>query len=430
MSGRLPDARGRIAFIDIGRTIAALLIFYVHVDGFYVREAHGSTLLDRALQSTFAEPFGFEEYDFAAAGLGFFFLASGFVVTPIVLKMGGPRFVLNRLFRLYPLIVVTVLLSAALTASGIRVMLTGSVPDVTVGTVLRNIALINFSTAPYEPLVAVAWSLAIEILFYATLVLVLPVLRRWLWLAIAVQLELVFIAVLLHNQLGESYVYFASQMAYVLVPIMGQIIWTGWTRKIPAWGALAYLGVSWVLYVWADPVATMHMNYGLRTEPVAIAVLAFLVGLGFERHLRQRRFWAEGSERVYSLYLVHGVVAISVMHTLHGTMPVWLVFLVGVLVTLAVVEVSHRLVERPSHNLGRRLSGRPTYGDRRAGGSRNRATGRHSAGEVEPVRPPEPTAPTESRPGASANGTQPESSGTSESPEAARRGHEADSTRG
>lgn len=367
------DAKNRIAFIDIGRVIAALFVFYAHVDAFYVREEYGSTAFDRAVHTVLAEPFGFERYGFGAAGLGFFFLASGFVVTPIALKMGGWRFCVNRSFRLYPLVFVVVLFSALMGTFGVSVLETGAPPDVTVTTVVSNMALINFSSGPHEPLVGVAWTLAVEILYYATIILVLPFLHRWVWLAIAVQLELVFIAILLTNQFGDNYAFFGSQMAYVLIPIMGQIVWAGWTRNIPPWCAALFLGVSLVMFTWADPLGAMHDHYGMRSAHVTVALLVFLAGLGLERHLRQRWYWGEASERVYSLYLVHGVVVVPVVHALHGNVPAWVALSGGVLATLLMVEVSYRVIERPSHNLGRRLSGRRQHDDRHPRGRRHRA---------------------------------------------------------
>ena len=103
---------------------------------------------------------------------------------------------------------------------------------------------------------------------------------------------------------------------------------------------------------------------------LAFAFLLFLIGLLAEPRLRQRVVWTRLSERSYSLYLLHGVIAFPVLDALYPALPIELAVVLAVVATFTGVEVSYRLVEAPSHRLARWLSHR----------------GRAAGGEVAPTR--------------------------------------------
>lgn len=349
--------KSRIAFIDIGRTVAALVVFYTHVANQFVAARYGGSAVTDGFTALFETPLNLSSEGIGQISIYFFFLVSGFVVTPIALQLGARRFGVNRFFRIYPMNVLAVLLAAGGIALGLSVLSAGHKQDITPGTLVANLTLANFSLKPFWAMVGVAWTLAVEVLFYLLLIAMLPLLRRWVWAAIFVELDIVLILVLLRTPLGEDFGGFASQSAYLLLPIMGQIIWAGWHGKIHPWLAGGYLLAAWGLFVMATNLR-LDTDYLLRPAPIVFAVLVFLVGLGAEPRLKQRAFWTAMSERSYSLYLMHGLIALPLMHAVSDALPVWLCVVLGVAATFAVTELAYRYVERPSHNLGRRLSRR------------------------------------------------------------------------
>jgi peptidoglycan/LPS O-acetylase OafA/YrhL len=367
-TGTAPAAtavKTRIAFIDVGRAVAAVLVLFTHVNILFLGEHFPGNAFSAAVTGLLGTPLQLGEQALGALAVPFFFLVSGFVVTPIALRMGARRFGVNRLLRVYPPLVFVVLLSAGAILLGLRPLISGKQPEVTVTTVVNNSLLLNFLQKPFGAFVGVAWTLVIELIFYAMLVALLPLLRRWMWPAIAVELTLVLIVILTHAWFGDSYRVFASEMAHLIVPIMGQVIWAWWARKIPGWLAAGFLAVGWEIFVWAANLR-MDSDYVLRPLPIAFAVVLFLTGSGIEPRLRQHRLWTALSERSYSLYLVHGAVALPVMHSLVDVLPLWLTLVTGLVATGVMVEVSYRLVERPSHDLARRLSRRRTTAARDA----------------------------------------------------------------
>jgi peptidoglycan/LPS O-acetylase OafA/YrhL len=344
--------------VDIGRGLGALLVVFTHFDALFLRQNHGLTIwLAATFDSVFAAPMKLDDQGAGLVAVVFFFLASGFVVTPIALRLGPMRFGINRFFRIYPLLLLAIAIAVIVFALGGRPLTTGPVGQsgVTANLVLTNVALINFLQKPLIAFVGVTWTLVVEILFYLMLIALLPVFRRSIWFAIALELEIVAVVLITHAELGASYHAFAVNMAYVLMPIAGQVIWAAWQRKIAPWLAAGYLVVCWCLFVWAAKL-TIDPDYVPRPFPFAVAIVLFLLGLFAEERLRGREVWTALSDRTYSIYLLHGVIGFPVMTVLFDQVPVWLTLLAGAASTALGVEFAYRLIERPSHQLGRRLS--------------------------------------------------------------------------
>ncbi len=353
---QLTTTGDRAAFIDIGRAIAALLVVYTHIDVLWMQENHGlSSPITSAVDTVLTIPLKMDDQGIGQVSVPFFFLVSGFVVTPIALRYGASRFGVNRLFRVYPVLIFVVLVATVVVWLGGRPLTTGEVGQPGIGDILANISLVNFLLEPQSSLVGVAWTLVVEMIFYATLLVLLPLFRRSLPLAVAVELTAVHVVLVTHDQLGDSYRLFAINVAYVTIPILGQVLWAAFTRRIPLLLASAYGTVAWLLFVWAANLQ-IDEKYEPRTLPVAIAVGLFMLGLFAEPHLRQRKTWMVLSDRSYSIYLLHGAVAFPLLHLGYRHLPLWLLIVIALAATAAAVELGYRLVERPSHQLARRLS--------------------------------------------------------------------------
>ncbi|SMD21633.1 Peptidoglycan/LPS O-acetylase OafA/YrhL, contains acyltransferase and SGNH-hydrolase domains [Lentzea albidocapillata] len=285
----------------------------------------------------------------------FFFLVSGFVVTPIALRHGQVRFGLNRLSRVYPPMIFTVLLTALLITVGGGLLATGQAQTISAWTLFTNSVLVNYLIFPQVVLVGVAWTLIVEVIFYVLLVLLIPVLRRWVWFALAIELTFVFVVLMSRAQFGKSWSLFAVNVSYLPIPIIGQIIWATTTKRIPLWLGGVYTAGAWSLYVLGDALklGRVDNSYSLA---LAVAVLCFLMGLFAEPRLRERKFWIALSERSYSIYLLHGLVAFALLDLMRPAVPLLPAVVIAVAVTFGAVELSYRFVEKPSHKLARRLS--------------------------------------------------------------------------
>lgn len=285
----------------------------------------------------------------------FFFLVSGYVVTPVALRQGARGFGLNRLVRVYVPMTFVVLLTSAVILLGGRPLAGGNEPVITWWTVVTNALTINYLIVPQVVLVGVAWTLVVEVIFYLLLVALLPVVRRAPALAISIQLIFIFAVMMSNRQFGASWLVFAVNVSYLVIPLIGQIIWATTTKRVPLWLGGVFVGAAWALYVLGDHLkfGRLDASYSLA---LAFAVLCFLMGMFAEPRLVERRIWVGLSERSYSIYLLHGLVAFVVLDLLRPQVPLWLAVPIVVAVTFGVVEVSYRYVEKPSHVLARRLA--------------------------------------------------------------------------
>lgn len=355
-----PVRKTRVAFVDIGRAVAALLVVYSHLSEQWVAKVEG----DNSPVFTFVDALTSDPMHMGLQGIGqiavpFFFLVSGFVVTPIALKQGQWRFAVNRAVRVYIPMTFVVLLTALVMTLGAdaHAVVVGKNHDVTLWTIITNSLVVNYLIVPQVVLVGVAWTLVVEVIFYILLVLLLPVLKRQVWLSIAITLVFVFVVLMSRREFGASWALFAVNVSYLPIPLIGQIIWATTAKRIPLWAGGVFFGIAWSLYVLADhlKMGRLDTSYNLA---LMVAVLCFFVGLFAEPRLRERQVWTALSERSYSIYLLHGLVLFGLLSLMRPSWPLWLAMPLAIVGLAVVVEVSYRLVEKPSHVLARKLSRR------------------------------------------------------------------------
>ncbi|MCT2586580.1 acyltransferase family protein [Actinophytocola gossypii] len=354
-----PDVRAgsnRTVFLDVARVFAALLVFYSHLYNDFIHAHKGAPVPPADwFQSSVLDQLKLDE-GLGTVAVPIFFLLSGFVITPVALRRGAVRFGVYRVVRLYPMLIVAVTICAVLLSIGRYNPLSTLPQEVSVGSFLSNMSLWNFIDRPFGAWVAVAWTLAVEFLFYGLIILVLPLLRRKVWLAITAQLALVLVLILTHRLVAaDEYRAFAMNMTWVLIPVIGQIIWAAWHRRIPAWLAALFVTAAWLMFSWGEKLAIDPTN-NPKPYPLTIALVLFMIGLLAEPYLKPRRIWTELSRRSYGIFLLHGTVAFPLMHLLFDELPMWQSVPIAVGGTLLVNELCFHLIDRPSDRLARHLS--------------------------------------------------------------------------
>lgn len=379
-TARIPPVRRRIVFLEWLRAVAAPIVMYSHVVGIFLDGRQNHPWLAEQLNIFVVNPLHLA-MNFGNVGVVVFFLVSGFVVTHTGVEETLGAFALKRALRIYPPLIVAILLSVGVRALGGTVLETGQSTAASVGSVLSNVTLLNYLLLPQVVLLAVGWTLIIEVLFYLLLLAALPALRRWTGWAICGELAIVGLVLLTANSLGANYFLFAVAVSYLPALLLGQVIWALWTGRVPSWAGLLLGAGCWGLYVSAGLLKLGRLN---DSYDLTLALCAILFGalLLVEPRLRPNRAATVLADRSYSLYLLHGVLAFPVMALLYPHLPSLLAVLAGVVVTAGGVELTYRYVERPAQQLARRLlRGRPAEfsadaGDRAASGRR----GAHSRG--------------------------------------------------
>jgi peptidoglycan/LPS O-acetylase OafA/YrhL len=289
-------------------------------------------------------------------GVVLFFLVSGFIVTHTGFTERPRQYLAKRVLRVYPMLAAAVLLSAVLFTVGLHPLTTGDPTTITPVTLLTNTSLVNYLLVPRVVLIDVAWTLVIEIMFYVLLMAALPLLRRAVWPVILGELAVVA-AVLASAPLGPVYLRFAENVGYLPALLLGQIIWAVWSRRIPPWVGTGLGVLALSEYVWAGTPGLGRQQTVYHYEfNLALGLVVFVVALALQRKMRPVRWLKYLADRSYSLYLLHGLLAVVVMNTLYPKIGYPGALVVGLAVTMLGVEVSYRYIERPCMRLARHLS--------------------------------------------------------------------------
>lgn len=299
-----------------------------------------------------------------------FFALSGFLITSILLReVAGAgrvrlrRFYVRRVLRLYPALVATCVVVAAVGAAG------GQAAEFGTGALAALAYIANWwmYTGHPAPLLEHTWTLAIEEHFYAVWPILLTALvarRVWIWVvAVAVALALL---VLLFTPWPEPITDVRRTYLRGFPIIWGSLL--AWAVRPPRLseglpgvrpiGSAALLALLAVLLIpWTLPERWL-------TGPSSLTgVLSALVLVGVvlaPRGATARALsWAPlrwAGTRSYGMYLYHFPV-LSVLRHQVGVGPEWGRMLLGIAVTLVVTELSFRWLESPFLRLKDRLGG-------------------------------------------------------------------------
>ncbi|HEX7662246.1 MAG TPA: acyltransferase [Pseudonocardiaceae bacterium] len=359
----LPPVRERprrFVFLDVLRASAVCLVVYSHLVGVWLDDHHVRSATEGIVTAFVEHPLLLAQH-LGNLGVVLFFLVSGFVVTHTGLTEGFREFAVKRLLRIYPMLVVAVLIAGGLFAAGLHPLTTGQPTTVTPMTLLTNATLANYVTVPEVVLLAVGWSLIVEMLFYLLLLVILPVLRWQAWLGIVVELAVIAAVLGTAHEAGQSYFLLAVSMSYLPALVIGQVAWAMWSRRVPRWAGVIFGAIAWMMYLWAGANDMGRLD-GAYDHTLALGLGVFVVGLLAERRLRPNSWVSYLAERSYSLYLLHGLLGFALMDLLYPRAPFLVVLLAGIAATGLAAEGAYRWVERPcmrfARFLGRRWSPR------------------------------------------------------------------------
>jgi peptidoglycan/LPS O-acetylase OafA/YrhL len=333
-------AKERLAFLDVARGLAALLV-----------------LVEHGLESCVPgyEGWGYDYVYLGKVGVLVFLIVSGFII-PVSLEQGGSnaRFWLRRFFRLFPAYWLSILLAYGCCCLG-----RGPQSTATEDWILNLTMLQGFFSRPH--VWGVFWTLQLELVIYATcsLLFALRLLSRPGWVAglvLAIYAASTFGGALLAAKPvglgGIRFLYFAP-----LVGLLGQRCWAGRLR----WGRLA----AFVLGQAALLPAAWGFNHALFSGDGSgdwLRQTAVTWGIGYTIFFlllaaRQRRLPAAAcwlGRISYSVYLFHLIIIVW----LPAQWPAWAFLATLVPASLGLAELTYRLVEAPGIVLGRALERR------------------------------------------------------------------------
>jgi peptidoglycan/LPS O-acetylase OafA/YrhL len=343
----------KIIFANQLRGIAALFVVLAHL-GYVFWMARGTVanfIGADAIEGP--APFGIQilvsDYlNLGVLGVALFFLLSGFVIPFSLKKTGQFRFILARIFRIYPTYVCGLLMG--LFAVWLSSMYWGKPFMWDAQTIIQNMALVHTLTG-VQSIDLVNWTLAIELKFYITMCVMAVFLKRgavWPFISFA-------LAVLALNKHQQTAV--GTELAFVGFMFIGVFFYyrlcglIGRLKLLLSVAAmLAIFFAGWSSTPWPTMFMQVAPNY---LYGIALFGLSFLFRYKFKR-VRILDFLADVS---YPLYITHSLVGYSFMRILfeEGVRYRYIVPLTLVLVT-AIAFALHKLIENPSVQLGRNIT--------------------------------------------------------------------------
>ncbi|SDC38808.1 Peptidoglycan/LPS O-acetylase OafA/YrhL, contains acyltransferase and SGNH-hydrolase domains [Bradyrhizobium brasilense] len=326
----------RLPGLQIARAVAALSIVYFH----------SWVALTRFPPET-SHPIPFLR-DHGSFGVDLFFAISGFVICLVVSRasFSTPAFLVKRIFRLYPLWLLT-LTSFAMLAMAWRGMVR---EQDTFAYFLWSASLLPTEHFPFYD---IGWSLQHEMAFYLIAAAIVPRLG-------VVGLVCLLAAAAALNQALELPWYLANFPRYYPDFLAGCLAFLA-RPHLARFGAATPLAIGGVL-AWI-------LLYNMAQSQLMPIALFFLI-IGFV-NVKDRKSWAMATgsaigDASYSIYLIHPMVflvASAIVSKL--TLPIWSqepIRFGCFVVVLVISALSWKLYERPMMRLGNRILPRkPSY---------------------------------------------------------------------
>ncbi|MEU4442546.1 acyltransferase [Actinosynnema sp. NPDC050801] len=296
-------------------------------------------------------------------GVAFFFVVSGVVVTHVTNRETPGQFLRRRLTRLAPLLFVVTFIGWCMINFGLRISRVWEGP-LGVDKLLLGMVLGNGFAEPDVALLAITWTLRVQVLFYVLVALSIPLLRKRAWvppLAIAALCCLTLLAAPHNEFFGAHFTGFAT---YLPVLCLGQLISLVHSGRVDPLAGVAIGSVHFLLLVWADKIGLTFQGDGVP-RTVLLAVLVVVLLMKAQDRVSRSALVKAWAKRTYAIYLVHVCAIYPVFDTLMPHLDENLVVLIGLAVTFLAAEVLHRLVEMPADRAIRRwerrgsVTGRP-----------------------------------------------------------------------
>lgn len=348
--------RVEFGFINLLRGPAALLVVYSHFVGQYLSWINQTYWLKRWVDISFEKPMVIVDH-FGQLGVMVFFLISGFIITHVARSEGPLRFTIRRVFRIYPAywVVLTVVLGFGLSDTPFDYSVLHDWRNV-----LRLATITNYLHDPQNTVLGVAWTLQIEVMFYAMVAIVTPLIRRAPMLALTFELALVYAIIASAHVAGGDWFLVAANVAYLPYLLIGQAIYFYWAGGLSGPRALL---LGWLAYFAAVfGIWRIHTDF---LDPGHSRILGLIVALGifvwamnYGHRIGLMRLPRLFSDISYSLYLVHGPVGLAIIAGLRTHIGYGNAALLALLAVLLLAYIIHCMIERPFIELGRQLSNR------------------------------------------------------------------------
>jgi peptidoglycan/LPS O-acetylase OafA/YrhL len=346
----------RFGYIDSLRGIAALLVIYLHLADWFLRNEPNLGAFDRWSFVALTDVI-----DIGKVGVIVFFAISGYVIPFSLMRRTDhavPRFVISRFFRLYPAYWLSL-------PAGLVILVVVAHQHIDAPLVVANATMLQ-QFFGIENVLGIYWTLQIELIFYALCIglFVIGLLQKTKFIFSASVIFLTFALVL-------SAVRFYSGMKLpVVVPLSLAVMFWGMIRRQADDGerTAVKMDVSLlVVFAVAIPLVSFlayNRDYGYNetwyryTISYGVAIALFALCTSRVRiNFAGMRYLGRIS---YSVYLfgpvAEQIILLSLLPRLGLGHGAHLYIGMSMILAVALAAVIYRFVEAPSIAFGRRIS--------------------------------------------------------------------------
>ena len=357
----IPERAGSIRSIALVRAIAILMVVWDHGAGLWTQRHRRSWIPLRTVQDWVTHPLGVIQ-DMGWIGVVLFFLVSGYIISEVGIRETRRAFAIKRFLRVYPplwasfaIIIGVEFVKRAMERPHIHYSLDQVLWASTLLNYVNGVTAVN----------GVAWSLIIEVLFYALVLTLLPLLARRPILAVGIELAVITTVLATAHSFGTSsfgadWFLLAASVGYLPLLVIGQCLWMWHSQRASARTAAIVGAAAWLVFVLG--MRRIHTSFlrdgNLYGPSVAIAIAVVLIALLTEGRWRLPKWLAAVSVVSYSVYLVHGTVLLVVLDGLEGHVPFTIAFALTIVAIAIVSVLMWRFVELPCQQLARRITTR------------------------------------------------------------------------
>ncbi|WKV48896.1 acyltransferase family protein [Dickeya fangzhongdai] len=364
--------------LDLARLIAAYFVLFGHfvlsgtfdeTSRTWVGSAEILPLLNKSGQTLWMlDIYLLEKWKTATAiwGVALFFLISGWVVPPMLSRYSRKQFLINRFFRIFPMLVVAVIVAAAIQYQfGDRLSLT-------IGNVLSTMTLTNqFTVHPLT--LGVVWTLMIEFKFY----LLITILGRLNCVKILWAVASMFILLALQIGLVKSEIYSTSPEAmkvansiihdfcFMIFMLCGSAFWIIINQSkasITSVGTFLLILLSYNIYRYiCINELGIHLYQDINLSTQFIVSLLFGLCLLIQKYFPYEnpitRVVCALSNVTYSLYLLHVSLGFFLLSRLRHVIENQYLLLVAVTIVVTLISAgTYRFIEVPGNMLGKKIT--------------------------------------------------------------------------
>ncbi|WP_236170134.1 acyltransferase family protein [Pseudomonas parasichuanensis] len=353
MSYQAPERR--FEFIHLLRGIAPILVIWAHLADWWPT-AQGIHWAGQDIWTDYVvNPLRLSQFG-GHLGVVIFFIISGFVITHASLRESRTEFFTRRLFRLAPMLVLSILL----TVLAVRLSQYWGLPK-PIGSetikpldIFLNITLLSwFIGTPW--VLSVAWTLLIEVAFYTAVLLAIPLRDRHVTSTFVILA--ICVSMIIPIQMFFDASQYLDRIIYLPFLIFGRCLY--FLRKNPSW---KWTVISAICIATFFGLHIMRFGTTLWTDsypPIttyAIAIIAFITCMyaPIKRTPQPFRWLADISYSAYLIHLPAGSVLLGALT--HFGFPFYSAFFIAVAICLGLSTITFKTIERPMQNFGRSLT--------------------------------------------------------------------------